>query len=246
MSQAKTQKLANIPRIALIQALGEIRGNVAVDRFAKAAQAFKAERFKEARSLLVPLANDAANVADVRELYGLVCYRLRYFKAAIRELEAFRILSGSVEQHPVLADCYRALRRWADVEALWKELNSVLKAKSSEDIENHADTDDTTTSKSATRSEQQRISSEELLTEGRIVTAGARADRGDLATAIAMLENNWKLPTKPQFRHLRQAYALADFYDRAGRSPRARELFSWVEAHNPHLADVTDRVRILS
>src|SRR5438552_2638650 len=42
----------------------------------------------------------------------------RPFKAA----EAFRRLTGSTEQHPVLADCYRALKRYREVEALWEEL----------------------------------------------------------------------------------------------------------------------------
>ena len=44
------------------------------------------------------------------------------FKEAAKELEAFRELADSAEQNPVLADCYRALERWADVEELWDEL----------------------------------------------------------------------------------------------------------------------------
>ena len=38
----------------------------------------------------------------------------------------------------------------------------------------------------------------------------------------------------------------ADLYDRAGRTPRARELFGWVATHAPDLADVRDRARTLS
>ena len=34
-------------------------------------------------------------------------------------------LTGSTEQHPVLADCYRALRRYDEVEPLWQELREV-------------------------------------------------------------------------------------------------------------------------
>ena len=33
-------------------------------------------------------------------------------------------LTGSTEQHPVLADCYRALKRWARVDELWEELRA--------------------------------------------------------------------------------------------------------------------------
>ena len=88
--------------------------------------------------------------------------------------------------------------------------------------------------------------SAELVVEGRIVVAGAKADQGDLTSAIRLLEQNWKPPKRPMGHHLRRAYALADLYDRAGRAPRARELFSWVAGHAPDLADVQQRVKALS
>ena len=88
--------------------------------------------------------------------------------------------------------------------------------------------------------------SAELVVEGRIVVAGAKADQGDLTSAIRLLEQNWRPPKRPQGHHLRRAYALADLYDRAGRAPRARELFSWVQGHAPDLADVRARVKALS
>jgi len=203
------------PHSELVRALGPERGTSAVRRFETAAKAFRAERFKEALPLLTRLVRDAPEVADVRELHGLTLYRLGRFSAAMGELEYFRELSGSVEQHPVLADCHRALGRWADVEALWKELGAASP-------------------------------SAELVTEGRLVLAGAKADRGELPAAIRVLEQGWKLPSRPRDHHLRRAYALADLYERAGRSPRARELFRWVETHDPLLADVSQRVRALS
>ncbi len=58
----------------------------------------------------------------VRELNGLTLYRLRRWKLAAAELEAFRELTHSTEQHPVLADCYRALKRPKRVAELWDEL----------------------------------------------------------------------------------------------------------------------------
>ena len=45
--------------------------------------------------------------------------------AAAEELEAFVELTGSVEDHPVLMDCYRAQRRWRRIEELWLELAEV-------------------------------------------------------------------------------------------------------------------------
>ena len=194
--------------------LGETLGRRAARSFDDAARAFRAERFDDCRRLLAPLARDASDVVDVRELYGLAMYRTGRFKEATRELEAFRELSGSVEQHPVLADCHRALGRWADVEALWQELGAVSPSAA-------------------------------LVTEGRIVLAGAMSDRGELPRAIRTLDSGWSLPSRPRPHHLRRAYALADLYERAGRSPRARELFRWVASHDPDLADVSDRVRAL-
>jgi len=111
------------------------------------------------------------------------------WKDAISHLEVFRELSGSTEQHPVLADCHRALGHWRDVEFLWSELGEASPSSA-------------------------------LVIEGRIVLAGAKADQGDVVGAISILEDGWRLPKKPRLHHLRRAYALADLYERAGRTPQ--------------------------
>ncbi len=92
------------------------------ERLKDASRAFRRERFDEARRMLRPLADAAPTAESVRELLGLTYYRLGKWKLAVTELEAFRDLSGSTEQHPVLADCYRALGRHAKVAELWEEL----------------------------------------------------------------------------------------------------------------------------
>ena len=51
-------------------------------------------------------------------------YRLGNYPAATKELIASADLSRSVEQHPVLMDCWRAQRRFDKVEELWTELRS--------------------------------------------------------------------------------------------------------------------------
>lgn len=91
----------------------------------EAAKAYQAERYGEARTVLAPLAERAPNATAVRELLGLTLYRLGRWKQAALELEAFQQMSGSTEQHPVLSDCYRALKRWDDVDRLWDELREV-------------------------------------------------------------------------------------------------------------------------
>lgn len=202
------------PAVALRKLVGEQRAKTLHRKLNEAAKAFESERYGDARTQLTPIVKEAPELAEGRELMGLTLYRLGKWKEAIEQLESFRELSGSTEQHPVLADCHRALEHWADVDALWEELGDASP-------------------------------SAELVVEGRIVVAGAKADQGDLTSAIRLLEQNWRPPKRPQGHHLRRAYALADLYDRAGRTPRARELFSWVAGHAPDLADVRARVRAL-
>ena len=114
----------------------------------------------------------------------------------------------------MLADSYRALRRYTEVEELWREL-------------------------------REASPSAELVAEGRIVSAGALADRGDLRAAIARLEPAERAVARIRLHHLRLWYALADLYDRAGDSPRARSLFMRVASADPDFADVRDRLGAL-
>jgi tetratricopeptide (TPR) repeat protein len=195
-------------------AAGPGRGGKLAARIADATYAYERERYQDARRILRPLADEVPGSAAVRELYGLVLYRMGQWAQAARHLEAYRQLTGSSDQHPVLADCYRALRRYADADAIWAELRDASP-------------------------------SGDLVAEGRIVAAGSLADRGDLAGAIAILERSGRQVGRPQFRHIRQWYALADLYERAGNIPRARELFTRVAAADPDAFDVRQRLRAL-
>lgn len=178
----------------------------------EAVRAYERDRYREAAQVLRPLAEAAPGAAAVRELYGLTLYRLGRWNDAIRELEAFRSIAGSFDQHPSLADCYRAKRRWGKVEALWEEL-------------------------------REASPSAELVAEGRIVVAGARADKGDIRSAIDLLEPAATKETKrPKEHHVRTWYALADLYERAGQIPRARELFRRVVDADPELSDAVERL----
>lgn len=198
----------------LVRALGATRGAKANEKLRDAAHAFERERYPEARTILKPLAEQAPGAATVRELLGLTYYRLGQWKNAVAELEAFRELTGSSEQNPVLADAYRGLKRPREVEDLWDEL-------------------------------REASPSADLVTEGRIVMAGSLADRGKLAEAIALLSKSHRPTKSPQIHHLRQAYALADLYERAGDVARARELFRWVAQNEPDFADAADRASSL-
>ena len=180
-----------------------------------AARAFDRERYGDSRKLLAPVAERVPTFAPARELLGLTYYRMGRWKQAARELEAFRDLTDSTEQHPVLADCYRALGKWKKVDELWLEL-------------------------------REASPSAELVTEGRIVAAGALADQGEIRPAIALLgAHGWKLPKAAHEHHLRRAYALADLYERAGDIAHARDLFERVLRVDPDFGDVADRLQAL-
>ena len=181
-------------------------------RLGQAADAFERDHLSDALRILRPLTKEAPGVPAVRELMGLALYGTGQWAAATKELEVFRRLGGSVEQHPVLADCYRALKRYGDVADLWDELREASPGAA-------------------------------LVTEGRIVAAGALADQGDVNGAIQLLERGPLRPTRgPALHHARLWYALADLYERAGDAPKARELFGRVVAVEPGLAEAAERL----
>lgn len=103
--------------------VGAKRAKTLSTRIADAAVAFASERYPDARRILRPIVDEAPGSATARELLGLTQYRLGNWADAARQLESFREVSGlSVDQHPVLADCYRALKKYALVDELWEEL----------------------------------------------------------------------------------------------------------------------------
>lgn len=234
----------------LLRLFGDKKGTRLWNQLREAGTLFGSERYLDAEKLLVPVTRQAPEVAEARELYGLVLYRLGHWRKAVRELEAFRGLAGdSIEQHPVLCDCYRALGRLAKVDELWEEFRQATPAPPPD-----------------------------LAAEGRIVYAGALADQGKFAEAIALLESNW-LPlgkaakgtgratdksgsgsgddAKKSKGHkgksaqcspetsLRLVYMLGDLHDRIGDTPKATALFRWIADRDPDFVDAADRLREL-
>jgi tetratricopeptide (TPR) repeat protein len=109
-------------RTELNRSVGATRAPRLEQRLADSTRCFSAERYIDAARILRKLVDEAPRVAAVRELYGVTLYRQAKWKLAVKELEAFRLLTGSTEQHPVLADCYRALGDRSKVAELWEEL----------------------------------------------------------------------------------------------------------------------------
>jgi hypothetical protein len=112
-------------KASLRKVLGPTNGQKAYKRLKEADAFFQQERFPEAKKKLTPLLRTAANVSEVQELHGLICYRTNDYQTAAFSLEQFRSLAQSTERHPILMDCYRSEKRWADVKVLWDELADV-------------------------------------------------------------------------------------------------------------------------
>jgi len=187
-------------------------------RIKEAAKAFRAERFEDARRILGDLAERAPSVPAVRELNGLTLYRLRRWKLAAAELEAFRSMTGSTEQHPVLADCYRALKRPAMVAELWDELRQ---ASPSAEL----------------------VTEGRIVAAGSLADQGKVKEAIDLLSDDK--KGTWRLPRQPREHHLRRAYALADLFERAGDVARARDLFERIQRADARFGDVGRRLKAL-
>lgn len=80
------------------------------------------ERYAEAKRIARSLVKELGRMASVHEIIGLASYRLGQWRDAVTALEIARSLDDRVENLPVLADCYRAQRRWQEVDQIWKDL----------------------------------------------------------------------------------------------------------------------------
>lgn len=87
------------------------KGDIMVKVFADAVAAFAAGDLDEAIRLGEQCKHIALRAVPAREFLGLAYYQAGRWQEAARELAAFRRLSGSNEQNPVIADSYRAMHK---------------------------------------------------------------------------------------------------------------------------------------
>ena len=104
------------------------RGQQLAQRLAEAEYALERDRLDDARRAITPLLREVPGVAAVHEVAGLVNYRLGRWRDAVKELEAAQALNPRVDLLPVLADSYRALKRWSDVDRIWATVREVSPA----------------------------------------------------------------------------------------------------------------------
>jgi thioredoxin-like negative regulator of GroEL len=123
--ESKRRRLPSAPEAVAKEvnsAVGVKRGARLEKVLMEASRAFERDRYGDSLRMLRPLLEEAPDVAAIRELVGLCLYRQEKWSEALRHLDRFVELTGSVEQHPVLADCHRALRHYSTVASLWEEL----------------------------------------------------------------------------------------------------------------------------
>ena len=210
--RTKTKPLPPEVVIELQQAVGAKRAVKLEERLDAARGAFERERYSDAKRIIAKLADEAPGSAAVRELHGLTLYRLERWRQAAGEMEAYRLLTDSYDQHPVLADCYRALKRFTTVEELWEELKAA--SPSAEIV-----------------AEGRIVYAGSLADREMFPEAIALLEKAAAAT-----------PKKVKDHHIRTWYALADLYDRSGNIPRARQLFRQINEVFPGFADVEYRL----
>lgn len=98
------------------------------DRLKDAQVALERERFPEAKRIAKSCLKEMSGVAAVHEVIGLASYRMGQWREAAAALEIARTLKGRIEDLPVLADCYRAMKRWSDVDDVWREIKEASPA----------------------------------------------------------------------------------------------------------------------
>jgi hypothetical protein len=220
----RDEKRASAAALAHIEAtvgkkINSVVGDVAAKRLtaklALALDAFERERWQDAKRIIIPVSRDCPGIKLIHEIAGLSLYRLGQWRDASDHLEQARAVSGGeVLNHPVLADCYRALMRYDKVDELWREL-------------------------------KEASPDPEIIAEGRIVAAGALADKGDVQAAVRLMQLAKQDPAKVREHHLREWYVLADLYDRSGDLINARSIFQRIAANDSNFSDVRDRLATL-
>lgn len=108
----------------LVDILGDQRGKRLSERLAQASEALDRERFDEARRIASSIAKEAPSVSAVQEVLGLANYRLGRYKQSVAALQQAQDLHENPALLPVIADGYRAMRRWQAVERVWEQIKA--------------------------------------------------------------------------------------------------------------------------
>jgi tetratricopeptide (TPR) repeat protein len=154
----------------------------------------------------------APRAPAVREVLGLALYQLERFSEALSEMQAYRRMSGRVDQNHIIADCLRALGRPDRAVPLAEEALAArgvpLAAKA----------------------------------EAVIVAASALAYQGKFDQALGMLRRIRTRDDVAGPEVIRVWYVTGDILEHAGRKADAAREFRKILRHDPSAYDAAERV----
>jgi tetratricopeptide (TPR) repeat protein len=183
-----------------------------------------AKAFEEAISLLdrgrpgpaVAYAEEAKAMAPrsgaVREVLGISLYQVERYREALRELQAYRRITGRADQNHLIADSHRALGSPEKAVEVAREALRI------------------------------RAVPEEARAEAAIVGASALAEVGRFDEALALLRSFSTKELAVRSFDLRVWYVAGDILDRAGRKREAAAEFHKVVRHDAGAFDAAERL----
>ena len=199
-----------------IRASAGVKATQVVELLEEAAKALDRDRPADAVRHAAQAKALASRSSSVREMYALALYGTGKYREAIRELQAYKRMTGRVDQNHVLADSYRALGEPERAIPLADE---------------------------ATRSTSLPPS---VRSEAAVVGGAALADLGRYEEALTLLRRFAKKSTSAHPHDLRIWYVMGDVLEKAGRKSEAVDRFKRILEVDPDAYDVAERLSALS
>jgi tetratricopeptide (TPR) repeat protein len=159
----------------------------------------------------------AGRSAGMREILALAYYGAGRWREALREMQAYRRMSGRLDENHIIADCYRALER---------PDRAIAEAEQGLDESVHVP--------------------DEVRAECAVVGASALTDLGRFEQALAFVRRFATRTAVGRPFDLRVWYVTGDILARLGRRREAASEFAKVVRHDPSAFDATDRLAELS
>ncbi len=180
--------------------------------FSEGVRAYQADRYRDAQKLLVGLLELMPQSQSLLEIIGLNFYRLGRWKLALEYLEASKAITKSVDQGPVIADCYRALRRHNKVREIYDEVGEVSPSP-------------------------EVMAEARIVLAGSLADQKKFTEAIALLSRFEETERR-----NPRLIEIRQWYVLADLYEKVGDIVHARKLFQKIAMNEPGIYDVAERL----
>lgn len=161
--------------------------------------------------------HEAPRIPAVREAYGVALYLDEQFASALTELQAYRRVTGRIDQNHLIADCLRALDRDIDqIAAAAEVLIADLQAP------------------------------EDRRAEAVIIWAAALADADDVPSARSVVRSFLERRRSGDAEHdLRVRYLAVDLAERVREVAEARRQLEMIVAVDPGFLDAQERLEAM-